>query len=173
VEGGSSKSINIKIATKFIGIMMDSTLQWKGHTDLLSVKLNAACYGLRTLKHAVSQQVLVMVYFSYFHSIMSYGLIFWGASPHCTNIFKLHHKKSIRVITSTGKMESCRELFSQLKILTFYSQYIYSLLCFVCNNKEPYIRNLDIHGRNTRFGSDFHYPTSNLALYKKIHILWV
>jgi hypothetical protein len=64
-------------------------------------------------------------------------------------------------------MESCRELFGKLKILTFYSQYIYSLLCLVCNNKEQYIHNLDIHGRNTRYGSDFHYPTSNLALCQK------
>jgi hypothetical protein len=37
----------------------------------------------------------------------------------------------------------------------------------VCNNKEQYICNLDIHGRNTRYGSDFNYPTSNLALYQK------
>jgi hypothetical protein len=64
-------------------------------------------------------------------------------------------------------MESCRELFGKLKILTFYSQYIHSVLCFVCNNKEHYIHNLDIHDRNTRYGSDFHYPTSNLALYQK------
>ena len=53
------------------------------------------------------------------------------------------------------------------QILTLQSQYIFSLLCFVCNNKDRYIRNLDIHGRNTRYGSDFHYPTSNLANYHK------
>ena len=27
--------------------------------------------------------------------------------------------------------------------------------------------NLDIHGRNTKYGSDFQYPTSNLAIYHK------
>jgi hypothetical protein len=64
-------------------------------------------------------------------------------------------------------METCRELFVKLKILTFYWQYIYSLLRFVCNNKERYIHNLHIHGRNTRYGSDFHYPISNLSLYQK------
>jgi hypothetical protein len=77
--------------------MMGSTLQWKAHIDLLSMKLNAAGYALRTLKHTMSQQILVMVYFSYFHSIMSYGKIFWGASPHRTNIFKLEKKKNIYI----------------------------------------------------------------------------
>jgi hypothetical protein len=72
--------------------MMDSTLQWKVHIDLLSTELNAACYALRTLKHKMSQQVLFMVYFYYFHSIMSYGIIFWGASTHCTNTFQKKQK---------------------------------------------------------------------------------
>jgi len=30
---------------------------------------------------------------------------------------------------------------------------------------DRYIQNLDIHGRNTTYGSDFQYPTSNLAPY--------
>jgi len=66
---------------------MDSTLQWEAHIDSLLMKINAACYAWRTLKPIMSQQVLVMVYISYFHSIMSYGIIFWGASPHSINIF--------------------------------------------------------------------------------------
>ena len=57
------------------------------------MKLNAACYVLRILKSIMSQQILVMVYFSYFHSIMYYGTIFWGASPHSINIFTLYKKK--------------------------------------------------------------------------------
>jgi len=60
----------------------------------------------------------------------------------------------------------CSKLFSNLKILTLQTQYILSLLCFVCNN-DWYIQNLDIHGRNTRYGSDFHYSTSKLAFYHK------
>jgi hypothetical protein len=88
-----SKSIDITIGTKLLEITMDSALQWKAHIALLSMKVNVACYALRTLKHTMSQQVSDMVYFSYFHSIMSYGIIFLGASPHCTNIFKLPKKE--------------------------------------------------------------------------------
>jgi hypothetical protein len=29
------------------------------------------------------------------------------------------------------------------------------------------MQNLDLHRRNTTYGSDFHYPTSNLAIYHK------
>ena len=44
----------------------------------------------------MSQHVLVMVYLSFFHLIMSYGVIFWGASPHNINIFRLKKKKKLR-----------------------------------------------------------------------------
>jgi hypothetical protein len=72
---------------------MDSTLQWKAHTDSLLSKLSATCYASRTLKHTMAQQILVMVYFSYFHFIVAYGIIFCGASPHSINILKLQKKK--------------------------------------------------------------------------------
>ena len=67
----NNKYKDTKLDTKFLGIIMDSTLQWKAHIDSLPMKLNAACYAWRTLQPIMSQ-VLVMVYISYFHSIMSY-----------------------------------------------------------------------------------------------------
>ena len=51
--------------------------------------------------------------------------------------------------------------------MTLQSQYIFSLLCFVCNNKDQFTGNLDIHERNTRRGLDFHYLTSDLTIYQK------
>jgi len=41
------------------------------------------------------------------------------------------------------------------------------LLCFVISNKDQYIQNLDVHGRNTRYGLNLHPPASNLALYQE------
>jgi len=57
-------------------------LQWKALIDSLLMKLNGACYALRTLELIMSQQVLIMVHFSYLYLMMSHGIIFWGASPH-------------------------------------------------------------------------------------------
>jgi hypothetical protein len=51
-----------------------------------------------------------MVYCAYFHSIMSYRLIFWGNSSHSSNIFKIQ-KTIIRIITGCRRRDSCRNLF--------------------------------------------------------------
>jgi len=66
---------------------------------------------------------------------MSYGIMFWGNSSHSSVIFKMQ-KRVIRIIRAYGYRESCRELFKELEILTFSSQYIFSLLLFVVNNRD-------------------------------------
>ena len=120
-------------STKFLGLTIDCTLSWKGHILDLSTKLNKACYAIRTVKSFMSLKALKTVYFSYFHSIMSYGVIFWGNSCGSKDIFIIQ-KRIIRILTNKSRRDSCRHLFKQLRILTLPSQYIYSLLVFVVKN---------------------------------------
>jgi hypothetical protein len=77
---GNKKIVNIH-NTKFLGLTLDNTFSWK----------------IRTVKPLLSQESWKMVYCSYFHSIMNYGLIFWGNSCHSNIIFRLQ-KKAIRII---------------------------------------------------------------------------
>jgi hypothetical protein len=57
-----------------------------------------------------------MVYVSIVHSIMSYGIIFWGGSTYTKIIFKIQ-KRIIRIITNSGSRDSCGNLFRELSIL--------------------------------------------------------
>jgi len=49
---------------------------------------------------------------------MSYGIMFWGNSPHSPVIFKMQ-KRVIRILMGIGYRES----FKELKILTLSLQY--------------------------------------------------
>jgi hypothetical protein len=69
-----------------------------------------------------------MIYYSYVHSTLKYGIIFWGSAPLSMNIFKIQ-KRIIRVMSGSGKLVSCRNLFKELQILTLQSQYIFPC-CF-------------------------------------------
>jgi hypothetical protein len=99
------------------------------------------------------------VYFSYFHSILSYGIIFWGNSAHSKYIFKIQ-KGTIRVVTNSGMRDSYRELFKNLQILPLASQYIFCLLMFLVRNRELFKLNSDIHHITTRYNNDFHLPST-------------
>jgi len=80
------------------------------------------------------------IYYSYFNSVMSYGLLFWGNSPHSQTIFRIQ-KKIIRIMVGCRSRASCRNLFRELEILPLASQYIYSLLLFVVNNINLFLFN--------------------------------
>jgi len=80
-----------------------------------------------------------MVYFSIAHSIITYGIIFWGASTQNKVIFKIQ-KRIIRIIMNTGNKDSCRDLFKKLHILPLLFQNIFSLLMFVVKNKNFFKR---------------------------------
>jgi len=65
-------------STSFLGLILDDALSWKPHINQLCSKLRSACYILRTLTPFLTQQNMKIIYFSYFHSVMTYGIIFGG-----------------------------------------------------------------------------------------------
>ena len=61
-------------------------------------------------------------------------------------------------MNKTKKIDSCRELFKTMEILLLYSQYIFSLLMNVVNNKHLFTKNLEVHNHDTRSDNNFHLP---------------
>ena len=153
-------------SVKFLGLLVDDTLSWGQHINQLASKLSSACYAIRTLTPLLSKNAIRMLYFSYAHSIISYGIIFWGNSSNSIKIFK-QQKKILRIMTNSKKIESCRKLFKKMKILPFYCQYILSLSMYMVNNKHLFTKNLEIHSHSTRMASNFHVPTAKLTKYQK------
>jgi hypothetical protein len=163
----TSNSIITNInSTKFLGLIIDSTLSWKDHITGLISKLNKACYAIRATKPFMSLEVMKMIYYSYVHSVISYGIIFWGNSHFSDSIFKIQ-KRIIRVITNTGRCDSCRELYKKLQILPLPSHYIFSLLVFVNKKRSCFISNLEIRDINTRHTHNLNLPSTNPTLVQK------
>jgi hypothetical protein len=124
------KKITAVNTIKFLGLIIHSTLSWKQHIDSIIPKFNRACFAIRQVKSYMALEALKTIYFSYFHSLVTYGIILWGNSVHSQYIFKIQ-KRMIRLIANLGVRDSCRCVFKELGILPLYSQYLYSLLMFV------------------------------------------
>jgi len=59
-------------------------------------------------------------------------------------------EKIIRIITGNGYREYCRDILKELKILPLWSQYIFSLLLFVVNNRDYFVSNSVYHSNNNK-----------------------
>jgi hypothetical protein len=162
----NNKIISNTSNLKFLGIIIDNTLSWKSHIDMIVPKLSQACFIATVIKPFLSWDTLKMIYYEYFHAIITYGLIFWANSSHSGNIFKLQ-KKIIRIIMRARPKDSWTELFKVLKILPLTSQYIFSLTLFVANNKSLFKENSKVHNIKTRNSSNLFQPSSHLMIYQK------
>jgi hypothetical protein len=140
-------------------------ISWHCHIDQMILKFNKVTYVIGFLKPLLPFEILKMVYFSTFHSIISYGTIFWGSSTHSNNILKIQ-KRIVRIITNSGNKDSCHNLFKKICILPLQSQYILSLLMFAVKN-DLFKTNSDIHSLNAIFNYDLHIPVANLAVFQK------
>ena len=116
----SSLSTEVKLVTHNI-------LTWTTQIEKILPKLSSACFALRSVKPFVSIKTLKIIYYAYFHSIMSYGIIFWGHTALSVKVFRLQ-KKIIRTMMGKRNKDSCRKLFKGLEIFPLPSLYIYFLL---------------------------------------------
>jgi Reverse transcriptase (RNA-dependent DNA polymerase) len=145
------KEIEIANSAKLLGIIVDQNISWNEHINKLCKKLGRSVYALRILKNIVSKNVIIQIYYAYFHSILSYGIELWGnAAAYLTNrVFRLQ-KKVIRIIENLRPLDSCREVFKALGILPLPALYIYKTVIFLKQNPQYFLGNTKTHRYDTR-----------------------
>lgn len=134
---------------KFLGLVVDCKLKWRLHVDELQSKLSSAIFAIRSVRTNIDSHTALLSYFSYFHSVMSYAIVFWGFSPNIKPILLLQ-KRAIRSVFGLGQMVSCRPLFRQHRVLTVYAQVILEALVLVHKLSPSLPRHNDVHQYNTR-----------------------
>ena len=136
---------------------IQNSTNWNYHIDYIIPKLSSACYAMRSIKTIMSLTTLKTIYYSSFNAIISYGLSFWGNSPHNVKVFRIQ-KRIIRIMSGCKQRVSCRKLFRRLEILPLAFQYILLLMLFVIKNKNFFTLNSDHYTVSTRQMNNFISP---------------
>ena len=83
----------------FLGIMLNETLSWKSHIDIVSNKISKVIGILYGLKHVFPEYVLFTPHNSLIVSYINYGLLLWGVDCHKLQSLQ---KKAIRFMTNSS-----------------------------------------------------------------------
>lgn len=158
--------IQFSNSTKFLGILIDSSLKWEHHIKYICGKLSKVCYCLRIMNLYINIVIKKTIYFSCFQSVISYGIVFWGACKDTNRVF-LNQKQAIRIMFNMKFRESCRSVFRKHKILTVAALYIYECVCFVKNYPTYFANYSFTHNHGTRLKHNFKYPNHRLTLTHK------
>jgi hypothetical protein len=63
---------------KYLGIIMDSNLNWKEHVHELCKKISRGIGILSKLRHFVTKKILTQVYYSIIYPYLTFGVLIWG-----------------------------------------------------------------------------------------------
>lgn len=162
----SGNNLDFVSSTVFLGITIDSKLQWGPHIATLAGRLSSAAYAVKKIRQLTDVTTARLVYFSYFHSIMSYGILLWGHAADIETIFILQ-KRAVRAIYQLRSRESLRDRFKEINILTVAGQFIYENVMYVRKHIDLFPKNSDRHHRNLRSKSKLEITFSRLSKVKK------
>ena len=117
--------------TKYLGILVDKSLNFKNHINKLRAKLSVHSGVICKLRHYLPKHILLLYYNSHVKPIIQYGVLVYGctASNNLVPILR-QQKKILRIILGKRRWESVFDDFFRLKILTVYELYAYDLLKF-------------------------------------------
>ncbi len=159
-------NIKCSLQIKMLGIMIDPYLQWDPQIDYLCKKLQKCIYSIRYLKNMCGKNTLLIVYYSYFHSLIRFNIINWGNCSSISRVLILQ-KRVIRIIECLKYKDSCRTSFKKLNVLTVPNTYIYEMCCFVRKHFSYFNKNLRNHEYSTRKKNLLLPDTHRTTLYQK------
>lgn len=150
-------SINRVYSAKFLGITIDSRLDFKDHVKTVSVKISRAVGAISRVQPYVPQQTLLNLYNTLVYPLLSYGVCAWGnSSVGNGNIIRRLQGRMLRVF----RRNNYHSTFNDLNILCFEYIYEYFVLTkfYRYKNKHVHvyfdtiINNLEpVHRYPTRF----------------------
>lgn len=153
---------------KYLGLVVDSKLNWKCHLENLKFKLVKYIrlfYSVRTICYP---KLLRSIYFALINSKTEYGLELWGGT-YVTTLKPLINlqKHFIRIIKFKNRFEHSAPLFVTLNILPIKNLYIFKVL------KAFYDRSSNTYQINSHYSTrrvNIYIPKPNLTVFKKFYL---
>lgn len=152
--------------TNFLGLTIDSNLNWKGHISYNNSKISKCCYALSIVTNVSNKQTAINAYYGLVYPHLCYGIIFWGNSVDVQLTFVLQ-KRCIRSIFKLLSTDSLRTVFKQNNLLTLTGIYILEICLFVKNNKQYFFNTASSRAASQRskYKHNICIPQSNNTMY--------
>jgi len=164
----NNQAIQSKDTIKFLGLEIDKNLNWNKHIDQLLSKISSGLYALIRLKPLCEKETLKIVFFSYIHSIICFGISLYGATnkANLKSILKMQ-KKAVRIICDLNPRTSAKEHFKSENILTVYGMYVMETVLSVKDRLSEMELVGGSHNYSTRYRENLAISNHNLQLFKK------
>lgn len=106
-------------STKYLGITIDSLLNWKPHIEMLTSRVRKLIYIFKRLRVSAEYETLKSVYYALCQSVISYCITAWGGAPKL-HLLKLERAQRavLKVMTFKPFRYPTDELYRDCQVLT-------------------------------------------------------
>ncbi len=177
----NEQAIDRVYVTKFLGVLIDSKLNWKQHIDRTRNKLAKCTALLYKASDVFDSNTVYMLYCSLFLPYLNYCVEIWG-NTYVSNINKIMviQKRAIRIVHYANRYTHSNPLFSRCKTIKLYDIIRYKTGIFMY---EAYHSNLPtnlqtyftlVHensDHNTRQRDNFRVTFARTTL-RKSSLIW-
>ena len=114
----SNNVINRLMNTKFLGVIIDSKLNWAAHILYIKNKISKSIGIFFKIRNFLDKHSLRNMYFTFIYPYLIYCVEIWGNTneTHLKSLIKIQ-KRSIRSITFSHYQDHTGPLFDRLNIL--------------------------------------------------------
>ena len=124
--------IRITHSAKYLGLIIDSNLDYKQHINMLECKVGRAIGILYKLKNTFFQIIMKQLYFALIHPLLLYSNITWG-STFSTYLHRLQilQNKAVRDVVGAHYHDSAKPILVNLQILQIDDLFKFEIASFV------------------------------------------
>ena len=114
----SGQNIITKTHSKYLEVILDESLSFHSHLNIIKYKLNRPNRTLAKLRHYVTSELLKAIYYSVFDSHKRYACQVWSQSKNqlLTQIGKSQNK-ALRLLNFKHFVESSNPIYKIMQIL--------------------------------------------------------
>ena len=121
-----------KMKLKFLGVMIDESLNWQSHIILVDTKFLKNIGLLFKGSLHLNKKCLLMVYFSFIHShIILHGNTAWTSTSQTKLKKNTKQKHAVRIIFHGEKEDNVRPLLKEIHSLNVYQIPILQIFTFM------------------------------------------
>lgn len=84
---------------KYLGVVFDFNMKWDEHIDNIIKRTKYLIFIFAKIKKIMDVKTLMIIYYAFFHSIITYGIIAWrGAYKNVLNLIQRIQTRMLRII---------------------------------------------------------------------------
>lgn len=155
---------------KYLGVFLDSEVNWKYHINKLRGKINAISRYFYFLRQLCNDHVMRILYFALVQSRLEYGIVLWGNTfQSYLYSLKTQQKMFMRIILNRNRFDHSQPLFKDLKILPLKSLFVFKILRMFYLRSGTEIHIVPSYRLKLRNYNHFRIPKPNNEFFKRTY----